>query len=367
MSSAQKAVLFAAGGTGGDLFPALAIADQLQQILPGITPVFTGSPDRIEARRVPEAGYIFHPLSSLQGFRGLSSSPLSLPGRIWKSWREILTIARQYNIKAIVCGGNYISFPAGLLAIRYSIPLMITEPNVKPGKTNMLLSRRAAAIITAFQETEAYLPEQSRKAIVCTGTPLRGQISQPLPDKKIAREHFGLNPEVFTILAFGGSLGAASLNRAMQAMLPKLQEKNIQLIWQTGNHTISAGQYTKGIVIRPFINEMNMAYAAADLVISRAGGGTIAELIATGKPCFLLPLPGASNNEQSANAQVLVQHNAGIIITDEQAENRLLPAIMEVFEQPARLESMAQAAAALYRPGAAMAAAHYLAQLIEKK
>lgn len=171
-SVSLKRILIAAGGTGGDLFPAIAIIEELQKRNPTLQTIFTGSPDRIEATIIPSKGYEFRPMNSLKGFRGLSSSLFSIPFILLHSYRELLSIVKDFPPSCIICGGNYISFPAGLLARLHNIPLIIIEPNAKPGRTN-LLSRIATFIITAFEETSSYFSKKVQHSIHHLGNPLR--------------------------------------------------------------------------------------------------------------------------------------------------------------------------------------------------
>jgi len=362
----QSNILIAAGGTGGDLFPAIAIIEELRKLVPDLRVEFTGSPDRIESRYLPKHGFSFTPLKSLKGFRGLSSSMLNIPFTIIKSLLEVRAIAQQSKPACIICGGNYVSLPAGLYAILSDIPLIIIEPNVRPGKTNALLGSYAKLIIAAFEETASFFKASVRKHISHCGNPLRSTFVTTIPSRESAASVFGLDPGKQTLFVFGGSLGARSINQALIKCIDRLAEHGIQILWQTGTEFIVNRELPKDVHVMQFIDDMPSAYASADLIVSRAGGGTVAELAVCGKPAILIPLPGSSNNEQAQNAEALHQHGAAIVIEDAALSTELEYAIEHLLKHPEKLSEMSRNALKHGKPHAAKEAAALIAPYLKK-
>ncbi|MEY5130947.1 MAG: undecaprenyldiphospho-muramoylpentapeptide beta-N-acetylglucosaminyltransferase [Bacteroidota bacterium] len=366
--SSNPTILIAAGGTGGDLFPAIAVMEELQNIIPHLSVHFTGSPDRIESRYLPKNGYSFTPMNSLRGFRGLSSSILQLPVTLLKAVLEAKSIVQKYKPACIICGGNYISLPVGIYAVLSGIPLAIIEPNVKPGKTNALLGKYAKIIIIAFEETKSIyrslfgkMPNDNMKHC---GNPLRSAFVQSIPDKEHGAKALNLDPNKRTLFVFGGSLGARSINQAMIKMIDRLSEKDIQILWQTGTDFKINRTLPTDVHVMQFIDDMPSAYASADLVVCRAGGGTVAELAVCGKPAILIPLPGASNNEQALNAETLHEHGAAMVIEDGALDTELEYAIELLLSNQAKLKEMGENALKNGKPNAAKEAADAISAYI---
>jgi UDP-N-acetylglucosamine--N-acetylmuramyl-(pentapeptide) pyrophosphoryl-undecaprenol N-acetylglucosamine transferase len=360
-------ILVAAGGTGGDLFPAVAVIEQLQkQVGSNLSVVFVGNPDRIEARVVPELGYRFEPIA-VTGFQGFfhRTTPI-LPVRIFRSIAKVRSLCRKYSIDVILCGGTYISFPAGIVARQLGIPMMLLEPNVFPGKTNRLLAKRATSIILAFEQSKRYFPKELHGRMFSVGNPVRESMLLSLPDQTTARQQFGLQPDKPTVFLFGGSLGARSLNLAIEHSLEQFTQHYIQLLWQTGKNYSPPQNLPDGIIVRTFIEDMASAYSVADLVVCRSGGGTVAELANVGKPSILVPLPSAANNEQFYNAQTLQEHGAAQMIMNENIEQSLFGRIVDLLHNPALLQRMSDAAKQLAKPNAAAQAAIELLRIAPK-
>lgn len=358
-------IIVSAGGTGGDLFPAVAVVEQLARLSgAAFSADFVGSPTRIESRVVPALGYGFTPIP-VTGFKGLfhPSTP-TLPWRIFRSQRIVDSLIRRKRPAGMICGGTYISYPAARAAFRRGVPVMLIEPNVIPGKTNRLIAPKARKIIAAFGESKNHFPPEILKNLVITGNPVRESLSLSLPDRAAARQHFGLLPEVFTVFVFGGSLGARALNLAVEAALPRLSGAEVQLIWQTGANYAPPADLPANVVPRTFIDDMAPAYAAADLVVCRAGGGTVAELGNVGKPAVLVPLPTAANNEQMFNARAVESAGAGIVVENSDIAGRFAPLLEELRDSPTRLAAMTEAAARRARPDAARRAAEEFLAMI---
>lgn len=366
MTHIEPSIVIAAGGTGGDLFPAIAVLEELQLLIPNLSAHFTGSPDRIESRYLPQNGFAFTPMNSLRGFRGFSSSLFKIPFILLKAVLEAREIIRKQKPSCIMCGGNYISLPVGIYAILSGIPLIIIEPNVKPGKTNYLLGKYAKLIILAFEETKhiysSIIGKMPNDNMIHCGNPLRSTFVKNIPTREQAAKTWNLDPMKKTVFVFGGSLGARSINQALIKLIDRFAEKDIQILWQTGTDFKINRSLPKNVHVHQFIDDMPSAYASADLVVCRAGGGTVAELAVCGKPSILIPLPGASNNEQAKNAEILQQFGAAMILDDSALETELEYAIEGLLNNDKTLEQMSTQASAHGKPNAA----HEAALLISK-
>lgn len=351
MDQKKLKLLIAAGGTGGHLFPALAVAQELKKILnQNFEAHFVGNANKIEAKVVPSYGYSFTPIP-ISGYTGLNFNAFILPFKIFLSIARCKKIISALNPNAVLCTGAYISYPAGLSASIAKVPLILMESNVNPGKTIRLLSPRANLIITSFDETAKYFAENIKSKIIKIGNPIRNEIIEA-KDKKAIALNFGLDINKKTVLIFGGSLGANSINLAIENNIEKFATTNIQFIWQTG----SKFQHTKPIPsnfkVFQFINDMASAYALADLVISRAGATTVAEITAIGKPSILVPLASASNNEQYLNAELLEKKKASIMIHNDDISNKIFEIITNIINDTKKLYELSQNALALGNPEA---------------
>lgn len=357
-------ILAAAGGTGGDLFPAVAVIEELQTVAPDVRVLWVGNPHRIEAKVVPQLGYEFYPLS-VTGYKGLRSlDSYLLPFRIVSSLMRCRGLMKDHNVAGVLCGGTYISYPAGLAAHQLDIPLMVLEPNVIPGKTNRLLAQKADAIIVAFEETRRHFSEEFHPRMLPFGNPVRRSMNRPLPEQSAARRALGLDESLPTVFLFGGSLGARSLNESMMRLMEDSKAQNMQILWQTGRNFTPPPSYPPHIHVYDFIDDMATMYAAADLVVSRAGGGTVSELMNVGKPSILVPLPTASNNEQWHNARVLEEHGAALVIEDSYIREKLIETLFSLLHDAERLASMTRAAQSLAKPDASYKAAQAFLSLV---
>lgn len=352
-------IVLSAGGTGGHIFPALAVLERLQQLTSGsLDARFLGSDDRMESTMLPQLGYKFTSMP-IRGFRGINSiSTLSLPLRIIKSVRIARRVVQGHNASVVLTTGAYISYPAGIAAIKEHVPLVIMESNVNPGKTNLRLSKKASAILLAFEEGRDYFPKDIQSRIHVIGNPVRRQIAQ-VGSVEDARKSFGLDPHRTTVLVFGGSLGARAINNAVEDIIRRWERTNrtpdYQIIWQTGrNYTAEIPEAHRGFVVtRSFLDDMGLAYSASDIVVSRSGATTIAELAMLAKPAILVPLPSASTNEQRINADVAAKRG-GAIVVDNADVGRILGDTLEaVLIDPRRREKMAQKMSTLATPRAA--------------
>ncbi|MDR2791781.1 MAG: undecaprenyldiphospho-muramoylpentapeptide beta-N-acetylglucosaminyltransferase [Tannerellaceae bacterium] len=345
--------IISGGGTGGHIFPALAIADCLKKRYPSADILFVGADDRMEMERVPAAGY---PIVGLpvSGFdrSGLLSNVRVL-GRLFRSLREARRVVRDFRPHVVIGVGGYASGPTLYVASRQGVPILIQEQNSYAGVTNRLLGNRAAAVCVAYEGMEKFFPADN---IVLTGNPVRQGLALPAERRAEAAAFFGLNPKVKTLLVVGGSLGARTLNSSVVAGLQSLSASGVQLIWQIGKYyrkeaDSALRDYAGAAVWRSdFIVRMDYAYAAADLVISRAGAGAISELCLLGKAAILVPSPNVAEDHQTKNATALVRKEAALLITDAEAPLRLIPTALTLIADDERLDRLRHRIATLAIP-----------------
>lgn len=329
-------IIIAGGGTGGHVFPALAIGRALERKEPDIHLLFVGAKGKMEMEKVPEAGYQIRGLEITGMDRSHWWKNITLPWKLFKSYREAGRIIRSFKPDVAVGVGGYASFPILRAAQHAGIPTVIQEQNSYAGKTNQILGRKAARICVAFPGMERFFPKQR---ILETGNPVRESITARKSDPARARESFGLSASGKTLFAVGGSLGARSINEALLEGLDQLQDHGIQLLWQTGKASI--GRVTEAIRGREswirayaFIHDMEAAYRAADVVVSRAGSA-IAELCVAARPVIFIPYPYAAEDHQTRNARTLVDKNAALMIPDAEASRRLVPEAIGLLEDEA--------------------------------
>ena len=358
MGSRPLSVLFAGGGTGGHLFPAVAVADEIRRRDPAAVITFVGTRGKIEARVVPALGYGFHTIW-ISGFRRrLEAATFLFPVKVIVSMVQSLLLLKQIAPQVVVGTGGYVCGPVVFAASLLGIPTLIHEQNSSPGVTTRLLAGRATEVHLTFEDTRRHLAR--KHGIVVSGNPTRASIGA-VP-RAAGADAFGLDPGRTTLLVFGGSLGAHSINVAMSSLLPRLPA-DIQVLWQTGEedfawiegeHPRSSG---RGVVIRRFIDRMEHAYAAADLVVCRSGATTLAELTRAGIASVLVPYPHAAGDHQTANARAMVDAGAAVMIEDAGLPEALLPALQRLLADREARAHMAGRARALGRPDAGPAIA----------
>ncbi len=319
-------IIIGGGGTGGHVFPAIAIAGALREVMPESVILFVGAEGRIEMEKVPEAGFDITGLP-VAGFhrKKLWKNVMFFP----KLFRSVLKSARiisEFRPDLAVGVGGYASGPILRAAAKRNIPVMIQEQNSYAGVTNRLLARKAKQIFVAYDGMERYFPAEK---IVFTGNPVRPGILGCRGKREEGLKFFGLDGRRKTVLVIGGSLGARTINRSLEKNMGDFG-KDVQVIWQTGKiyfdevkEMIGTGG-AENILIRPFIREMDLAYAVADVIISRAGAGTISELAVAGKPVILVPSPNVAEDHQTKNALALVHKKAALHVPDDQAESMLV-------------------------------------------
>ena len=351
--------LIAAGGTGGHLFPAIAVAEEFTRILDGNCVLeFIGTSDRIEATIVPKHGYRLHtlPIAGLQKL--LSFNTLKLPFKIMQSIRKSLDILDELKPDCVICAGAYLSYPVGIAAAKRGIPLFLMESNAIPGKTIVQLASKATRIYAAFEESLNGFPPSVQAKFEILGNPVRSNLSalsdkHTSSDKHAARIALNLAPDKPTVFVFGGSLGARSINAAVNASLERFRAAGMQILWQTGkNFTPMAN--TEGVAeVRPFIDDMAQAYSAADVVVCRAGATTLAELAIIRKPAILVPFPQAANDHQTANARALQEQGAAILLKDSDVQERLYDAVRGLLANTHAQEAMSKSLEHFAKPDAA--------------
>lgn len=345
-------ILFAAGGTGGHLFPAIAVAEQLQKLTDNnIDLEFIGTKDRIESKIIPEMGFNYHAIP-ITGYSGVSLQSVALPWRIFTSVLKSRAIMKIREVDALICAGAYISFPPGVAAHQLGVPYFIMESNVNLGKTNEKLAPNASLIFTSFAESENYIQKELRDKIRNYGNPIRNFLLN-LPDKNEAIQSFELEPNKRTVLIVGGSLGARSINNAVERSLHELAKLDFQFIWQTGKNFIAPANLPPNVIQTQFIKDMASAYAASDLVVSRSGATAVAEICVAGKPSILVPMPSASNNEQYFNAKALEDAKAAVLVDDSKIGDEFLTVMTDLAKDNTKLNQLSQAVKILAKPDAA--------------
>jgi len=334
-------IIIAGGGTGGHIFPAIAVAQAIQKLQPDATILFVGAQGKMEMEKVPQAGYQIVGLT-IAGFnRQNIFKNLTLPFKLIKSFIQVKTIFNQFKPNAVFGVGGYSSFPVLKYAQAKGIPTFIHEANAFAGKTNQWLGKEATKIFTGTKGMEAFFPF---KKIQITGNPLRQNIADGRINKEAALLQFGLLPNHTTLLIIGGSLGAASINQAIQQNLATFEKMGLQLIWQTGKPNAAkysaAAKEFGNVYVDSFINDMSAAYAAADMVVSRSGAMAVAEIAISGKGCIFVPYPHAAEDHQTYNAEVLVKEHAAQMIADKNVVTDLLPMIEKLIANKTLVNEM---------------------------
>ncbi len=323
----MKRVIISGGGTGGHIFPAVAIADELKRQFPEIEILFIGAQGKMEMEKVPQAGYkiIGLPIVGLQ--RKLTLKNFLLPFKIIKSMMMARKTIKKFKPEVVIGVGGYASGPTLKMATMLGIPTLVQEQNSFAGKTNMLLAKKANVLCVAYEGMEKFFPKEK---IVLTGNPVRFEVTQIEGKREEAFDYYGLNPAKKTILVIGGSLGAKTLNEAIIQQLEKIQSQDVQLVWQCGklyydniNNRLK-DKDLKGIHLLQFISRMDLAYALADVVISRAGAISVSELCLINKPTILVPSPNVAEDHQTHNAMALVSRSAALLVKDVDANTLLV-------------------------------------------
>jgi UDP-N-acetylglucosamine--N-acetylmuramyl-(pentapeptide) pyrophosphoryl-undecaprenol N-acetylglucosamine transferase len=358
--------IISGGGTGGHIFPAIAIANQLKTEYSNCEILFVGALGKMEMEKVPAAGYkiIGLPISGIS--RSLTLKNLLVPFKLIRSLNLASKIIKQFKPDAVIGVGGYASAAVLYVASRKGIPTLIQEQNSMPGITNKLLAKKVSVICTAYEGLEVYFPKEK---IVLTGNPVRQDIAIASVSKADAQSFFGLPPTQKTVLVIGGSLGARSINQTLMKNMDAIKKLGVSLIWQTGKTSYHASvQAAKGfenVVVKEFIREMNLAYAAADVIISRAGALAVSELCIVGKPCILVPYPYASEDHQTQNAMQLVAKTAALIVKDSELDKELIPQLDKLISNSDLMATLETNCKKIAKPEATIAIVNEIKKLIK--
>lgn len=372
MSQSNKAykVIISGGGTGGHIYPAIAIANALKEAHPGIEILFVGAKDRMEMQKVPAAGYSIEGIwiSGIQ--RRLTMDNLLFPVKVVSSIFQAWSILKKFKADIAIGVGGYASWPLLFTANLMGIPTLIQEQNSYAGVTNKFLAKNVEKICVAYDKMNKFFPADK---LVVTGNPVRKDILNVDTKREKANKHFGLRSDLKTILVIGGSLGARTINQSVAANLSILEKENIQLLWQTGKFYFDDAkskvkeEVKDKVKVMDFIYEMDLAYAAADIVVSRAGALSISELCLAKKPAILVPSPNVAEDHQTKNAMALVEKNAAILVKDNVAQKELIPAAVALLNDESKKFVLKENIAKLGKPDAANEIANVVLRIIESK
>ena len=352
----QLKILISGGGTGGHIFPALSIADAIKERYPLAEILFVGAENRMEMERVPAAGYSIVGLPVAGFDRKNPLKNINVLFRLLKSLRQARKIVKNFKPDVVIGVGGYASGPTLYAANQLRIPTLLQEQNSYAGITNKILAKKAKKICVAYEGMNRFFP---KKKIILTGNPIRSDLECTEAKKNEGYNYFGLNPCKKTILVLGGSLGAGSINKSFISALPDIEKSDVQFIWQSGKYYYSESKeslryYSQASVfLTPFISRMDLAYSVADLIISRAGAGSISEFCILGKPVILVPSPNVAEDHQTMNAKALLKKNAAILIPDLNAKKYLIPQALDIIHDDKRLKELSDNILKLALPDAA--------------
>ena len=363
-------IIISGGGTGGHIFPAISIANAVKELQPDAEILFVGATGRMEMERVPKAGYKIIGLP-VKGFdrKNLFKNIIVLID-LWKSMRKARKVIREFSPDMAIGVGGYASGPTLKVANKLTIPTLLQEQNSYAGVTNKLLAKKAAAICVAYEGMEQFFPKEK---IILTGNPVRQDLKIDENNREKAYQYFSLDANRKTILIVGGSLGARTINQSVLKELDKIKNSSIQVIWQTGKYYFESAKKEADkyqglpIYVTDFISEMNYAYTIADLVVSRAGAGSISEFCLLEKPVILVPSPNVAEDHQTKNAQALAEKNAAILIKDCDAEEKLITTALDVIQDDAQLRSLSENISRLAQHDSAKRIVQKIFEIIDRK
>ncbi|MBK7182787.1 MAG: undecaprenyldiphospho-muramoylpentapeptide beta-N-acetylglucosaminyltransferase [Bacteroidetes bacterium] len=363
-------IIVSGGGTGGHIFPAIAIANAIKALRPDTEFLFVGAEGKMEMEKVPAAGYKIEGLW-ISGFqRKLTLSNLAFPFKLISSLRKAKKLLKTFDADAAIGTGGFASGPMLQVAANKGIVTLIQEQNSYPGITNKILSKKVDKICVAYNGMEKYFPKDK---IILTGNPVRQDILSLEGKRERGIEFFGLDSNKKTILVIGGSLGARTINESIATCVQSFADANIQLIWQTGKgyfetaKAATASYNEKGIKAFDFIQKMDYAYAVADVVISRAGASSISELCLVKKPCILIPSPNVAEDHQTKNAMALVTYNAALLIKDIEAKEKLKEAVLNLMQDETQCIKLSENIGRLAFKDSATVIANEILSLINNK
>lgn len=362
-------IIISGGGTGGHVFPAIAIADALKARQPESRILFVGALGRMEMDRVPKAGYeiVGLPIAGLQ--RRLTTKNLSFPFKLLASLRKARKIVSEFQPQIAVGVGGYASGPVLRSAASRGVPTLVQEQNSFPGITNRILAKKATAVCVAYPDMNKWFPDHK---IILTGNPVRKEVLDFAGKREEAAKAFGLSPDKTTVLVVGGSLGARTINESVENLLEMFHAGEFQMIWQTGKHYADRAQNAvrarnlANVVATPFIERMDLAYAMADLVVSRAGAMSVSELTLAGKPSILIPSPNVAEDHQTKNAKALADRDAAVLIPDDAAKRKLPEVLSKILGDASWRARLSENAKTLALPDAAEKIADEIFKIILK-
>jgi UDP-N-acetylglucosamine--N-acetylmuramyl-(pentapeptide) pyrophosphoryl-undecaprenol N-acetylglucosamine transferase len=340
-----KRIIISGGGTGGHIFPAISIANALRKIDAETEILFVGAEGRMEMEKIPAAGYRIIGLPVAGLYRSLTFKNFSVLIKLLKSLRKAKKVIKEFGPDVVVGVGGYASGPVLRQAGRMGIPTLIQEQNSYAGITNKLLAKRASAICVAYEGMERYFPSGK---IIKTGNPVRQNFDNLKSLQDEALTYFNLKKEFPVILVLGGSLGAGSINTSLSENINVLRDSDCQWLWQTGKYyfenvkALVSLSFSENISVYGFINRMDYAYAAADIIISRSGAGTISELCLVGKPVILIPSPNVAEDHQTRNAEALTTRNAALLIKDNKASETLVDEAIKLISDKSRRDMLSE-------------------------
>jgi len=338
-------VIISGGGTGGHIFPAVAIANTIRDKYPNAEILFVGAEGKMEMEKVPKAGYeiVGLPIRGIQ--RKLTLKNLAVPFKLIASLMKAKKIVKQLKPDIAIGVGGYASAATLRVASGQKVPTLIQEQNSYPGITNKWLAKRANTICVAYDNLERFFPKEK---IVKTGNPIRNEMVAIEGKREAAAKHFGLNPNKKTVLIIGGSLGARTLNNSLKNDLQKLLDADVQVVWQCGKFYLKSLKESLGnlvehsnVFLSDFIFKMDLAYALGDVIISRAGAISVSEVCLVGKPVILVPSPNVSEDHQTKNAMALVNNDAAILVKDSEAVENLVDTTINLVNDENRANALA--------------------------
>ena len=349
-------VIVSGGGTGGHIFPAVSIANEIRERLPETEILFVGALGKMEMERVPAAGYRIVGLPVMGFPRKPSFKMLSFFWKLFQSMRLANKVIVDFKPDVAIGVGGFASGPVLKAAVRKGVPAVLQEQNSYAGVTNKLLATKVNKICVAYPNMGRYFPAEK---IVVTGNPIRKNLIEAVVNKTEAYEYFKLDAEMPVVLLVGGSLGARTLNESVMANLELIRQSEVQVIWQTGSYYYQemlerlGNNCPKNLQPMEFVSRMDLAYAVADVVISRAGAGTISELCLLGKPAVLVPSPNVAEDHQTKNALALVENQAALLIKDGDSKEQLWLDTFKLLADKQRLSNLAMNIRKLAKPNAA--------------
>lgn len=362
-------MIISGGGTGGHIFPAIAIANAVKQIAPEVEILFVGALGRMEMQKIPAAGFKIIGLPIMGFQRSLSLKNLKFPFMLIASLIRARRIVKNFQPDVAVGVGGYASGPLLNIAAKKGVPSLVQEQNSFAGITNRILGKKVNTICVAFDGMERFFPKEK---IMLTGNPVRAEVVQIEGKKTEAVGYFGLEPQKKTLLVVGGSLGSWSINEGIELNLRKWSLEGFQIIWQTGKlfyeRAVSSSENAASWVkVYEFIDRMDLAYAMADLVVSRAGAIAVSELMLVKKPCILVPLPTAAEDHQSMNAMALVEKDAAVLVKDNEVKGRLGTEVSELIKNENKLKKISDNMQPLGFKNAANAIAEEIIKLVKNR